>query len=90
VPVKPVLTRAPLPQPTRLHIEAPLLRPGRLPLVKAGGAPVPVIQAMDQTLVLQPLAHQLGTVAELDFGDGQVAAVKLSDGSVGTWQEAAA
>ena len=45
-------------------------------MIRAGGAPVPVIQAMDQTLVLQPLAHQLGTVAELDFGDGQVAALQ--------------
>ncbi|NML44209.1 hypothetical protein HHL11_10645 [Ramlibacter sp. G-1-2-2] len=90
-PVKtaPVATRAPLPQPTRLHIEAPLLRPGRLPLIQAGGTPVPVVQAQDQTLVLQPLAHQLGTVAEVDFGDGQVAAVKLTDGSVGAWKEAA-
>ena len=46
---------------------------------------MPVIQARDQTLVLQPLAHQLGSVAELDFGDGQVASVRLTDGSVGAW-----
>ena len=78
-----------LPQPTRVHVEAPLLRAGRVPMSRAGGLPVPVIQALDQTLVLQPLAHQLGSVAELDFGDGQVASVRLADGSVGAWQLAA-
>lgn len=78
-----------LPQPTRVHVEAPLLRAGRVPIIRAGGAPVPVIHALDQTLVLQPLAHQLGSLAELDFGDGQVASVRLTDGSVGAWQLAA-
>ena len=75
-----------LPQPARVHLEAPLLRSGSLPLIRAGGAPVPVIQTLGQTLVLQPLAHQLGSMAEMDFGDGQVASVRLSDGSVGAWQ----
>ena len=74
-----------LPLSTRVHVEAPLLRAGQLPAIWARGAPVPVIQALDQTLVLQPLAHQLGSVAELDFGDGQVASVRLTDGSVGAW-----
>lgn len=74
-----------LPSPARVHIEAPLLRGGRVPIVRAGGMSVPVVQAQDQSLVLQPLAHQLGCVAELDFGDGQVAAVRLTDGSVGRW-----
>ena len=69
-----------------MHLEAPLLRSGSLPLIRAGGAPVPVIQTLGQTLVLQPLAHQLGSMAEMDFGDGQVASVRLSDGSVGAWQ----
>ncbi len=78
-----------LPQPARIHVEAPLLRAGRLPVIRAGGAPVPVIHALDDTLVLQPLAHQLGTVAELDFGDGQVANLRLADGSLGIWQEGA-
>jgi hypothetical protein len=27
-------------------------------------------------------------LAEMDFGDGQVASVRLSDGSVGAWQVA--
>ena len=75
-----------LPNPTRIHIEAPLLRAGQLPVIRARGVPVPVVHAMDQTLVLQPLAHQLGSEAELDFGDGQIATVRLTDGSVGSWQ----
>lgn len=78
-----------LPQPTRIHVEAPLLRAGQLPVVRARGVPVPVVHALDQTLVLQPLAHQLGSEAELDFGDGQVATVRLTDGSVGAWLPAA-
>ncbi|WP_202883276.1 hypothetical protein [Ramlibacter lithotrophicus] len=78
----------PLPQPARVHLEAPLLKAGRLPTIRARGLPVPVVQAVDQTLVLQPLAHQLGSVAELDFGDGQLASVRLEDGSVGAWQAA--
>lgn len=79
---------SPLPQPTRVHLEAPLLKAGRVPTIRARGVPVPVVQALDQTLVLQPLAHQLGSVAELDFGDGQVASVRLADGSIGAWQAA--
>ncbi len=78
----------PLPRPTRLHLEAPLLKAGRVPTIRARGVAVPVVQALDQTLVLQPLAHQLGSVAELDFGDGQVASLRLADGSVGAWQAA--
>jgi hypothetical protein len=77
-------------QPTRVHLEAPLLRSGMVPTIRAGGMPVPVVRAQDQSLVLQPLAHQLGSVAELDFGDGQVASVRLSDGSVGEWRDATA
>jgi hypothetical protein len=77
-----------LPLPTRVHLEVPMLRSGSVPLIRAGGAPVPVIQALGQSLVLQPLAHQLGSLAEMDFGDGQVASVRLSDGSVGAWQVA--
>ena len=50
---------------------------------------VPVVQAQDQSLVLQPLAHQLGCMAEVDFGDGQVASVRLARGSVGAWHDVA-
>ncbi|MDB5915037.1 MAG: hypothetical protein JWP22_3712, partial [Ramlibacter sp.] len=83
------ILRAALPQPARMHVAAPMLQPGRMPMVRAGGAPVPVILAQGETLVLQPLAHQLGTLAELDFGDGNVATMRLADGSVGSWQAAA-
>lgn len=76
-----------LPQPTRVHLEAPLLRNGHVPIIRAAGTPVPVLRALDQSLVLQPLAHQLGSMAELDFGDGQVASVRLTDGSVGAWHD---
>lgn len=76
------------PRPTRIHVAAPLLRNGRVPLVRAAGEAVPVIESLDQNLVLEPLAHQLGSLAELDFGDGEVASVHLSDGSVGVWQPA--
>jgi hypothetical protein len=78
-------TARPLPVATRMHIEAPSLVAGRVPLIRAGGAPVPVVQALDQSLIVQPLAHQLGTLAELDFGNGEVAVMRLTDGSVGQW-----
>jgi hypothetical protein len=81
-------TPHPLPQAKRVHVEAPLLRSGQVPTIRARGVPVPVVHALDQTLVLQPLAHQLGSVAEIDFGDGQIASVRLTDGSVGAWQAA--
>jgi hypothetical protein len=85
-PAEPAATGTrPQPLPARVHLDAPLLRAGRVPIVRAGGMPVPVVQAQDQALVLQPLAQQLGSVAELDFGDGQTAAVRLTEGSVGEW-----
>lgn len=71
--------------PPRVHLQAPSLRSGRLPLVRAAGLPVPVVQAQDQSLVLQPLAQQMGSVAEVDFGDGEVAELRLSGGSLGRW-----
>lgn len=69
----------------RVHLQAPSLRSGRLPQVRANGLPVAVVQAQDQSLVLQPLAQQMGSVAELDFGDGEVAELRLSGGSLGRW-----
>jgi len=73
----------------RVHVSTPLLRPGRLPLVRAAGMAVPVVEARDGQVVLQPLASQLGCEAELDFGDGEVATLPLAEGSLGRWQRAA-
>lgn len=71
----------------RVHVSAPALRAGRLPLVRAAGEAVPVIESDEGRLVLAPLASQLGCDAELDFGDGEVAHVRLSEGHLGRWSE---
>lgn len=73
---------------SRVHVSAPGLRAGRLPSVRAAGVPVPVITAADGQLVLAPLAMQLGSEADLDFGDGDVAHMQLSEGRVGRWSTA--
>jgi hypothetical protein len=77
------------PRAARIHVSAPLLRAGRLPLIRAAGAAVPVVEARDGHMVLQPLAAQLGCEAELDFGDGEVATLPLAEGSLGRWQRGA-
>lgn len=70
----------------RVRVYSPLLRAGgRLPLVQAGGAAVPWVESAEGHAVLQPLASQLGMPAQIDFGDGQVAEVSLSDGAAGRW-----
>jgi hypothetical protein len=69
----------------RMVLDAPMLKTGIRPQVRVNGAVVPVVHAHDQTLVLEPLAHQLGEMAELDFGEGQVATVVLLGGSLGQW-----
>jgi hypothetical protein len=66
-------------------MSAPGLRGGRLPLVRAAGQSVPVIQSGEDQIVLAPLASQLGCEAEVDFGGGQVARVHLSEGRLGQW-----
>lgn len=71
--------------PRRVHLAAPGLRPGRLPLVRAAGQSVPVVAAQDDGIVLAPMAMQLGHEAEVDFGDGRVARVELSEGRLGRW-----
>jgi hypothetical protein len=70
---------------SRVHMSAPGLRGGRLPLVRAAGQSVPVIQSGEDQIVLAPLASQLGCEAEVDFGGGQVARVHLSEGRLGQW-----
>jgi hypothetical protein len=69
----------------RMVLQTPLLRPGTQPKVHANGTVVPVVHAQDQTVTIEPLAHQLGEVAHLDFGDGQIAQVCLRGGSLGQW-----
>lgn len=69
----------------RLH--APLVRPGLLPLVRAAGVPVPVVDIGNGEMVLAPLASQLGAEAEIDFGEGQVAHLHLAEGGVGRWAD---
>lgn len=70
---------------TRVHLTAPGLLPGRLPRVRAAGGNVPVVAAETGRIVIAPLASQLGCDAEVDFGDGSVATVRLAEGSLGQW-----
>ena len=70
----------------RVHLNAPGLRAGRLPLVRANGTAVPVVSASDGEIVLAPLAVQLGCDAEVDFGDGEFARVQLTEGHLGRWE----
>ncbi|KAF1722804.1 hypothetical protein [Pseudoxanthomonas wuyuanensis] len=72
----------------RVHINAPGLRTGRLPLVRAAGTAVPVVSASDGEIVLAPMAMQLGCEAEVDFGDGEFARVQLAEGQLGRWEAA--
>lgn len=69
----------------RVHLSAPGLRPGMLPRIRAAGQSVAVVGAEDGSIVLAPMASQLGCEAEVDFGDGQIARVALSEGELGQW-----
>lgn len=70
----------------QIRVHSPLLRVGgRLPRVRAAGQAVPVVEAGDGHLLLRPLASQMGLDAEIDFGEGQVAELSLSDGARGRW-----
>lgn len=69
----------------RLHLTAPGLRAGRLPRVRVAGQSVEVVGAEDGRIVLAPMASQLGCDAEVDFGDGNIAHVQLSEGQLGQW-----
>lgn len=72
----------------RVYLNAPGLRAGRLPLVRAAGSAVPVVAAADGEIVLAPMAMQLGCEAEVDFGDGECARVQLAEGHLGRWEAA--
>jgi hypothetical protein len=69
----------------RVHLSAPGLRAGRLPLVRVAGSAVPVVAAGDGEIVLAPMATQLGCEAQVDFGDGGSARVQLAEGQLGHW-----
>ena len=69
----------------RMHLQAPGLRAGRVPFVRAAGQDVPVVESHDGRIVLAPYATQLGLDAEVDFGDGEIARVPLAQGSMGRW-----
>ena len=69
----------------RLHLTAPGLRAGRLPRVRVAGQSVDVVGAEDGRMVLALMASQLGCDAEVDFGDGNIAHVQLSEGQLGQW-----
>jgi hypothetical protein len=73
----------------RVHLQAPGLRAGRIPFVRAAGQDVPVLEAHDGRLVLAPFATQMGLDAEIDFGEGEVAHVPLAQGRIGRWAEGA-
>lgn len=73
-------------QGERVHLNAPGLRAGRLPFVRAAGVAVPVVAAHDGEIVLAPMATQMGCEAEVDFGDGESARVHLTEGQLGRWQ----
>jgi len=66
----------------RVTVQAPGLRAGQLPRVRAAGLDVPVIAAGDEQFVLAPLAIQLGEDVEIDFGDGPPQRLKLSEGAI--------
>ncbi|MEJ1095439.1 MULTISPECIES: hypothetical protein [unclassified Pseudoxanthomonas] len=72
----------------RVHLNAPGLRAGRLPFVRAAGSAVPVVSASDGEIVLAPMATQMGCEAEVDFGDGEFARVQLTEGRLGHWDVA--
>lgn len=69
----------------RMHLTAPGLRASRLPRVRVAGQSVEVVGAEDGRIVLAPMASQLGCDAEVDFGDGNIAHVQLSEGQLGKW-----
>lgn len=67
----------------RVTVQAPGLRAGRLPRVRAAGLDVPVVATGDEQFVLAPLAIQMGEDVEIDFGDGATQRLKLAEGAIG-------
>jgi hypothetical protein len=75
-----------VPKAVQVHLQAPGLRPGRMPLVRVRGQEVPIALGEDSQWVLEPLAEQMGAEAEIEFDDGQRATLELREGSIGRWQ----
>lgn len=69
----------------RVRMHSPRFSAGKVPQVRAAGERVAVLEAADGQIVLQPTARQMGLPAQVDFGDGEVAEVHLSDGASGRW-----
>lgn len=57
-----------------------LMREGRIPSVRAGGREIPLVLAQAHELIIEPDAAQLGSDAEIDFGNGEKLTVFLPDG----------
>ncbi len=72
----------------RITLSAPSMKAGRLPLVRVNGQTLPVRQAEAMALELSVDPEHLDQEAEIDFGDGETARLRLSSGALGHWNEA--
>lgn len=72
----------------RITLSAPSMKAGRLPLVRVNGQTLPVRQAESMALELSVDPEHLDQEAEIDFGDGETARLRLSSGALGHWNEA--
>ncbi len=75
---------------SRVTLSTPSLKSGRLPQVRVNGQRLPVRQAEAMALELSVDPEHMGQEAEIDFGDGETARLRLSAGAMGSWQEAEA
>lgn len=71
----------------RITLTAPTLKAGRLPQVRVNGSLLPVRQAEAMALELSVDPEHLGQEAEIDFGDGETARLRLSSGALGQWTD---
>ncbi|MEO3712642.1 hypothetical protein [Roseateles flavus] len=75
---------------SRVTLSTPSLKSGRLPQVRVNGQRLPVRQAEAMALELSVDPEHMGQEAEIDFGDGETARLRLSAGAMGSWHEAEA
>lgn len=73
----------------RITLSAPSMKAGRLPLVRVNGQTLPVRQAEAMALELSVDPEHLDQEAEIDFGDGETARLRLSSGALGHWTASA-